>query len=1159
MASSLSVIFNAVDNISSRLSAIASAGRESTSCFSEIENQANNAFESIQSGADEAGDALQQAASSTDYWTDAIGNYDRGAMQAIYSTQELVDMGYMTEDALEAEARAAEEASRQIDEYGDAAEEAGDESEDMGDKSKKAVSDLDKLIAGAGIIAGLKAIAGAFSDCTAQAEIYETSIAKLATIAGQSNVGTLSAEIKELSNETGIASDQLADVAYNAISAGTAIEDSVNMAGTASKLATAGFTDTASALSVLTTTINAYGDAAGTAEEISDSLIMVQNLGVTTVAELSANMGKAIASASAYNVSLGNLEAAYISTTKAGINTAESTTYISGMLKELGDSGSAVAKIIQEQTGESFGQLMADGYSLGDVLGMLYESVNRDGEALMNLWGSAEAGKAANAIISQGLEEFNENLQAVENSAGATASAYSIMADTTAYAHERMNNSAENFKQTVGSQLNPALEKLYNVGATVLEGLTGFIDKYPIVTKLVVALTAGLTAAIVVIGTYTAAQKLMALAQEIAAAATATETAALAAQVAIVGGVVVALGVLIGLLLSTADAEEELTASSQAQKEELQDLQAEYDNACNAYGENSEEALALKYQVDDLTASYEASKMTLEQFYTKLDEVCSKHDDIVNTYNDTNTAIAEQDAATNDLITRLNDLKESSDGSVASQKQMESIVAKLSQMYPNLGISIEDVNTNLDGLIDRINTLSGANNKQIEYENATKTYADLVAEQSELEAIRDEAWENYLRAGEKYADAGVVKGTWDELWGTGVASAYDDASDAYDRASEALEENLALQEECIAIMEEYGEVVTGTSEEMVSAEDAVAIAINQTSEEITALVEAYQEAYDSALTSIEGQYALWESVGEIATTSVSDIMSAMESQTAYWETYSANLENLANRNIEGLDALVASMDDGSEDSAAALAAMASASDEELQSMVTSFNSLQEAQTKTADDMADLETNFSESLSQIQQDMNTAVDNMNMEDDAAAAAKATMQAYIDEINAMKSSAVSAANQVAIATANALANTQATPTVPGHADGTLDSEKVYIAGEEGPELIISGGGDKVFPTSETDKILSAVTSERADNPIITEAPAVAEAVTLKSSDDSASKEEKTITLKLEGSGSLSVDKDTSADSVWDSIKDNLKSTFIALLKEEVFEEGAGVYEF
>lgn len=121
-----------------------------------------------------------------------------------------------------------------------------------------------------------------------------------------------------------------------------------------------------------------------------------------TIDQLSSSMGKAISTASAYSIDLYNLESGYISLTKAGVSVEESTTYISSMFNELGDSGSEVAGVIMEETGQSFGQLMKSGYSLADVLEILYNSVDQDSEALMNLWGSAEAGKAANAVINQG-------------------------------------------------------------------------------------------------------------------------------------------------------------------------------------------------------------------------------------------------------------------------------------------------------------------------------------------------------------------------------------------------------------------------------------------------------------------------------------------------------------------------------------------------------------------------------------------------------------------------------------------------------------------------------------------------------------------------------------------------------------------------------------
>lgn len=275
---------------------------------------------------------------------------------------------------------------------------------------------------------------------------YETSLAKLSTIAdtNKKSMQDFSAELLDLSDKTGVAAKDLAETAYNAISAGTDTTKAVGMVESATKLAVAGFTDSNSALSVLTTSINAYGDAAGSASEISDSLIQTQNLGVTTVAELASNMGKAIATGSAYGINLRNVESGYISLTKNGISTAESTTYLASMFKELGDGGSNIAKIIRTQTGKSFGQLMKEGKSLADVLGIVYDSVGQNSEALMNLWGSAEAGKASNAIINQGLSTFNDNLKTLTETTGITESAYSKMTDTFSFKSKVALNGVKN-------------------------------------------------------------------------------------------------------------------------------------------------------------------------------------------------------------------------------------------------------------------------------------------------------------------------------------------------------------------------------------------------------------------------------------------------------------------------------------------------------------------------------------------------------------------------------------------------------------------------------------------------------------------------------------------------------------------------------------------
>ncbi|MCD8383668.1 MAG: phage tail tape measure protein [Clostridiales bacterium] len=348
----------------------------------------------------------------------------------------------------------------------------------------------------------------------------ETAFAKLETISGADAIDDLTDSMRELSTETGVSAAELADVAYNAISAGSSAEEAADVVEAATKLGVAGFADTSDALSILSTAMNSYGDEAGTVEEISDSLIQVQNLGVTTIGELASGMGKAISTASAYSVNLGNLESAYVSLTKAGISTEESTTYLSSMLNELGDSGSGVSAILQEQTGKSFTELMEDGYSLSDVLGILYDSVDGDSTALMNLWSSADAGKASNAIVNQGLETFNENLEAITDSAGATESAYETMADTTETKLAIMEQSFADLGLSIFEGLEEPLDSAIGfVTDTVIPAIKTLMDNFdtiaPIITAAAAAFVAYKTAMSIssVIETVTKATQGMSVAQ----------------------------------------------------------------------------------------------------------------------------------------------------------------------------------------------------------------------------------------------------------------------------------------------------------------------------------------------------------------------------------------------------------------------------------------------------------------------------------------------------------------------------------------------------------------------------------------------------------------------------------------------------------------------
>lgn len=294
---------------------------------------------------------------------------------------------------------------------------------------------------------------------------FESSMAKVSTIADTSQVPIedLQSAILDLSKETGVAASDIAESVYSAISAGQSTGDAVAFVTESTKLAKAGFTDAATSVDVLTTVMNAYGSSAGSAEEIANKLIQTQNLGKTTVNELGSSIGKVIPTANMFGVSLDNITSAYVTTTKNGIATAESTTYINSMLNELGKGGSTVSDILKEKTGKSFKELMDDGNSLTDVLGIVQQHCDETGMSIADVFSSQEAGKGAATLI-QHAEDFNGAMTSMQNSAGTLQTAFDKMDNT----------SAENFAKA----LNEVKIAGIQIGQTVLPAVAPAITEF---------------------------------------------------------------------------------------------------------------------------------------------------------------------------------------------------------------------------------------------------------------------------------------------------------------------------------------------------------------------------------------------------------------------------------------------------------------------------------------------------------------------------------------------------------------------------------------------------------------------------------------------------------------------------------------------------------
>lgn len=1173
----VSVKFKAIDEITSKFDAMVSAGEKTLNTFSKMETSAGKACSSVSDIADKAANAMDKAANSADYWTDAIGNYDKGAMEAIYTTEELVNMGFKTEDALSAVSDVAGSAADEIDKFGKESADAAKKTEEFGDKAENAIFGLGEVLTTAGIAVALHEIGSEFIECSNKAASFETSMAVVSTIADDTALSTeqMSAQVKQLSKDTAVAVTDIADATYGAISASIDTADAVAFVGQANQLAVGGFTSQATAVDVLTTAINAYNLKASGAKQISDYLVTTQNLGKTTVDQLAASIGMVIPTAAAFNVQLDNLSTAYAILTANGIQTAQATTYLKSMFSELADTNSNVAKVLLEETGSSFAQLMEQGYSLGDVMQILGDSVDGNTTAFINMWSSMEAGSGAVSLYNSGIEKYTQVLDSMRNSAGATEKAYEKMTNTTDYATQRTNNSLTNLSIAIGDDLNPTISEVKNGIADMVDGFTDIINQNPAITAMLTGTTISIAAVTVGISGYTVATKLAALATKAWTAVINMNPVFLGvtAVTALTAGIV-AFTTVLG---DSVDEYDTWTDSTRRQYDELQTLEHEYENAVNVYGETSEEALRLKYQVDELTDSFEANKQTMEEFYAECDAVIDSSRQMISGYEESNQTLHTNELRTQALIQRLDDLSSSTDITAAKQTEMEAIIAELNDTVDGLKLSYGDLVANQEDAISSLRAYAEMQAKQERMQHQYKAYVESIAQEAELreqlaKATQEAAaaQERYIAAGNAYTDY-AQKTTQNDVTGLAglglpFSQQYKDmaaAEEEYNQTQAHVEQltqdlnaQLRIQEDCEAAWESMAATAADGADSQIDSSSAVAEAVSGIKTKLETLAESYDTAYKAAYDSVNGQISLFGSMTTETDQSVADMQAALDSQTEYLQLYTANLQKAAEYGLN--DALLSKLSDGSTESAGQLNAIIEKIEElggttetmsqEAQAFVDSFNTsfeqVQSAKETWATSVARMETDFGDAMDSITANMTETVEQMNMADDAKANAIATMNAYIEGIKSKTFEVKSAIGAITWADTNIPFTSNA------YAGGTDSADKgLALVGEDGPELVDFSGGEKVYTADET----AGMFSNSINNDFFV---APVSGVEGRSEQDS----NKTITLKLEGSGELKVGSSgLSKDDVVDILLDNVKDALMQIIQQEIFEEGELSYEF
>ncbi len=878
-------------------------------------------------------------------------------------------------------------------------------------------SGLSDVLVAYGITDKVLELGAAFLSTADSAAVFETSMAKVASIADTSDVALsdLKNEISSLSTKVGQDANSLAEATYQAISASIDTAEAVDFTESATKLAAGGFTEAATAVDVLTTAINAYGLEAGDATNISDMLITTQNLGKTTVDALANSMGRVIPLASSYSVGLDNLSTAYAELTKNGIATEESTTYLKGMLSELGDTSSEVAVALQEQTGKSFKSLMDAGYSLGDVLNELGNYVDGDTVSFNALWSSQEAGIGALALYNAGAEEFNSVLGKMQDSSGATEKAFETMTDTTEHSRDSMLNSIEVFTTSIGGGLTPALRNLYDAGSGIFDFLNGFVEEFPIAADAV----ASLTTAAITFGTVLSGLALVTLPM-VKDALAALKTVMLTNQyMFVIAGIAAATAAIFTFASAVKSSHkplEQLTVDSQKQADEIEDLKEQYDNACKSSGKWSDEAVDLQYQIDVLTNNFNENRETLKDLIDEADALIDRTNEINDTYAASTKEIDDETVKALALARKLSSLAESTDLATSSTEDMNDIVNQLNKEFPTLTNEFDGTAESAKKYAESVEMIAKAEAARKKKQSNSAQLTELEYQQELYEETLKKLKANANYQGEIAMQNAIDVGTGSDLEGTTMYStitprdtaAYDEIQDKIEAVTESLEANkekieeLKAENEAMeALYQTAWDSAKSETTETAQATQAAEAAQLQYNDSITAAVDAYNEAYSAAYTSISGQVSLFGEVSAECDKTVDDMIAAWDKQKKYFEDYNTNLQVLRDAGVD--ESLIQKLSDGTQESASAAAQMASEiqnagtnADELVSKLNTSFEGVygeNGAITNLAESITSNAPAVKTAMSTALQGMVSAINSQDLNDQVKAGAIANVKSYL----------------------------------------------------------------------------------------------------------------------------------------------------------------------
>jgi len=920
-----------------------------------------------------------------------------------------VDTGNLTQESARLDAEIGQLRQQEQD--------AAKSAEDMGRSTADALDAASTALVSAGIAEGLRAIYAEFEACVNIAKDFEATMSTVEALsgAGADDLERLSQMAKDLGATTKYTATESAEAMTYMAMAGWDAEQMLSGMDGVLQLAAASGEDLAQVSDIVTDNLTAFGLKASDTAHFADVLAAAATNSNTSVAIMGETFKNSASIAGALGYSVDDVAVAIGLMANAGIKGSNAGTALkntfNGLLQGVTLTGAAIGEyelsaINVDGTMKSWASTVNE---LRDVFGQMTEAEKVNNA--MTIAGSRTYNGLL-SIINATDDDFQSLTDSIQSCTGAAQEMAQIKMDNLQGQITLYESAMDALKTSIGEEFQGDLRKLYAIGTDVLGVANEFVQDNP-------ALLRAVTAFVGVVGTATAGLTAYAAVSKVIKA---LDMASMFTSPIMAG--VLAAGALVGIFAALASAADEaddefadLTLTSQQQYSELQKLNSEYDRLVQKGQENSYEAEELKIRIGDLTNEYEAHKQTVSGLEERLNSLNEAHLASLSAYEETKAGIEGETEGSMALIDKLEELAAKSSLTADEQYVLNGIVDELNSRYGDLGLTLDETTGKLNMTAEAIRAAAEkaaeTRKKQADYEAYVQLLQDIGEQENllaEIEANAAIAREQYNAAQQAYDEADAARTT--SGWLTQLIDLHENEGRTLSEAEAALESYSAEQESAQAVLDEMAgkqselEERLGLTADALAEEEAAASAAAAaqqqladktvvTRQAVDDLIDSYAESYAEAQESLRGQYALWDKVAAVAETSVGDMNAALESQITHWYDYNNNLTKLAARtDIVGLDQMLASFTDGSDESIAAVAALASATDSEVESMVQNWMLLQRAQDATAESLTNITGQFPEQLAQLQEEYNAYLDSLDLDETTKQRAKDSFQEVVD---------------------------------------------------------------------------------------------------------------------------------------------------------------------